>query len=83
MYDITATHAGFATVQQKGVRVQSGQTVRIDVQMPVAGQQSLVTRNRMRRRYSKRNKTSQVADVTENLVANLPISSRRWEQFVC
>src|SRR5437762_1233066 len=42
-YDVTASQTGFATMQHKGVPVQVGSTVRIDIQMPVAGQQSLVT----------------------------------------
>jgi len=42
-YDVTASQAGFATVENKGVTVQVGQTIRIDVQMPVASQQALVT----------------------------------------
>src|ERR1700682_3166751 len=42
-YDVTASQAGFATVQHKGVTLQIGQTVRVDVEMPVQSQQSLVT----------------------------------------
>ena len=80
-YDITATRTGFTTVQQKGARVQVGQTVRIDIQMPIAGQQSLVTVT-AETPLLETEKTAQSQNVTENLVSNLPISSRRWEQFV-
>src|SRR5579862_368682 len=35
-YDVTAAQTGFSSVQNKGVRVQVGDTVRIDIEMPVA-----------------------------------------------
>ena len=80
-YDITSTQSGFATVQNKGVTVQIGATVRIDITMPVASQQSLVTVTTEAPLFeSEKTETSQT--VSENLVADLPISSRRWEQFV-
>jgi hypothetical protein len=42
-YDIAASHTGFATFERKSIGVQVGQTVRVDIEMPLAGQQSLVT----------------------------------------
>src|SRR6202521_6084691 len=79
-YDITVSQTGFATVQHKGVTLQVGQTVRIDFEMPVAAQQSLVTVT-TEAPILETEKTEQSQNVSENLVSNLPISSRRWEQF--
>ena len=75
-YELTATQTGFATVQNKGVRVQVGQTLRIDVEMPVASQQSLVTVT-TEAPLVETEKTEQSQTVTENQVSDLPVSSRR------
>jgi len=80
-YEVTANQTGFATVQNKGITVQVGQTVRIDIQMPVASQQSLVTVT-TEAPLIETEKTEASQTVSENLVSDLPISSRRWEQFV-
>jgi len=79
-YDVTATQTGFATVQNKGIAVQVGATLRIDIMMPVASQQSLVTVT-TEAPVLETEKTEQAETVSENLVADLPIGSRRWEQF--
>jgi hypothetical protein len=79
-YDITVSQAGFATVQHKDVTLQVGQTIRIDFEMPVAAQQSLVTVT-TEAPILETEKTDQAQNVSENLVSNLPVSSRRWEQF--
>src|SRR3954447_13066281 len=42
-YDVTAAQGGFASMQHKGVMVQVGSTVRLDIEMQLAGTQSLVT----------------------------------------
>ena len=80
IYDITAMQPGFATVQNKGITLQVGATVRIDIMMPVASQQSLVTVT-TEAPVLETEKTEQAETVSENLVADLPIGSRRWEQF--
>ena len=79
-YDITASQTGFATVQHKGVTLQVGQTVRVDVEMPVQSQQSLVTVT-TEVPLLETEKTEESQNVSENLVSSLPTSSRRWEQF--
>jgi hypothetical protein len=79
-YDVTASQTGFATLQRKGVLLQVGQTVRIDIAMTVASQQSLVTVT-TEVPILETEKTEQSQNVSEALVSNLPVSSRRWEQF--
>jgi len=80
-YQVTANQTGFATVQNKGVRVQVGETLRLDIEMPVASQQSLVTVT-TEAPLVETEKTEQSQTVSENMVSDLPVSSRRWEQFV-
>src|SRR5579864_8792182 len=80
-YDVTAAQAGFATVQRKGALLQVGQTVRIDLEMPVAAQQSLITVT-TEVPVLETEKTEQAQNVSENLVSNLPVSSRSWAQLV-
>jgi hypothetical protein len=80
-YDVTASETGFATLQHKGVLLQVGETIRIDMPMTVASQQSLVTVT-TEAPLVETEKTEQSQNVSESLVTDLPISSRRWEQFV-
>ncbi len=79
-YDISASQAGFATVQHTGIMLQVGQTVRVDMVLPVATTQSLVTVT-TEIPILETEKTEQSANINENLVSNLPVSSRRWEQL--
>ncbi len=80
-YEVTASQSGFATVDHKGVQLQVGETVRVDFELPVATQQALVTVT-TEVPLLETEKTDQAQNVTETLVSNLPVSSRRWEQFV-
>jgi hypothetical protein len=80
-YDVTASQTGFATVQRKGVTVEVGSTIRIDIEMPVASQQSLVTVT-TEAPLVDTEKTEQSQTIGENLVTDLPVSSRNWQQFV-
>src|SRR5262249_29174610 len=64
-----------------GVQVTVGNTIRVDIAMQIAGTQALVTVT-AETPLLDTEKTEQSQNVTENLVTNLPISSRRWEQFV-
>jgi len=80
-YDITASQTGFATVQHKNVVLQVGETMRVDFEMPVASQESLVTVT-TEVPLLETEKTEQSQNVNESLVADLPVSSRQWQQFV-
>lgn len=78
-YDVTGTQTGFATIQNKGIVVQVGATLRIDMQMPVASQQSLVTVT-TEAPLLETETTEQAQTVSESMVSDLPLASRRWEQ---
>src|SRR5262249_25082439 len=79
-YDITAMQSGFSTLKRAAVDLQVGATVRIDTQMVVSAQQTLVTVT-TEIPILETEKTEQSQNVSEALVSNLPVSSRRWEQF--
>lgn len=81
LYDVTASQTGFATVKQQGVRVQVGETIRVDVQMPVASTNQLVTVT-TEVPILQTEDTSASEVVSENIVNDIPMSSRRYEQFV-
>lgn len=80
-YEVTASQTGFATLQHKGIVVQVGETVRVDITLTVASTQSLITVT-TEVPLVETEKTEQSQNVSESLVTDLPISSRRWEQFV-
>ena len=79
-YDITTSQAGFATVVHKGITLQVGQTVRVDFELPVATQQALVTVT-TEVPLLDTEKTEQSQTISENLVNNLPVQSRNWQEF--
>jgi hypothetical protein len=81
LYDVTASKPGFAKIDNKGLLVQVGQTITVDIALPltttsetveVTGQAELVDPA----------KTEQSQAVSETLVKNLPIVGRRWDNFV-
>ena len=80
-YTVTAAKTGFNTVENKGVKVEVGGALRVDIQMPVASLQSLVTVT-TEAPLIETEKTQTSQTISENLVTDLPVSSRRWEQFV-
>jgi hypothetical protein len=80
-YEVTVSKTGFAKILRKDLTVQVGQTVSIDLAMPiqttqdqvtVTGQESLID--------PEKTEVSQV--VSKTLIENLPIIGRRWDNFV-
>ena len=80
-YEVSASKTGFAKIDNKGLTVAVGQTVTLDMQLPlnttsetveVTGQATLVDPA----------KTEQSQSVSQTLVQNLPIVGRRWDNFV-
>ena len=80
-YNVTVTREGFATLQNNNIALVVGQTLTIDMQMPLQSQQSVVTVT-SEAPLIETEKTDQSQAIDQDLVANLPISSRSWEQFV-
>ena len=80
-YEVVASKEGFATVDHKGITVLVGQTLAIDMQMPLQSQQSVVTVT-TEAPLIETEKTEMSETLNENLVGGLPTSTRRWESFV-
>jgi hypothetical protein len=80
-YEVTVSKDGFATVQNKDISLIVGQTLTIDVQMPLQSQQGTVTVTAATP-LIETEKTEQSQAVTEDLVSDLPTNSRRWQDFV-
>src|SRR5262249_50198308 len=79
-YDTTASQPGVASVRRKGVSLQGRQPLRIDFARPVAAQESLVTVT-TEVPLLETERTQPAQNISETMVGNLPVSSRRWEQF--
>src|SRR5258708_21799213 len=80
MYEITATKAGFGKIARTNLTLQVGQTLTIDIALPlqtttetvtVSGEPSVVD--------TQKTDMSQVVSATQQ--ENLPLAGRRWESF--
>ena len=80
-YEITATKSGFQSVVTKQAVIHVGEKLTIDVQLPLAGQQSSISVT-TEAPVLETEKTEQSQTVTENQVQGLPLVARRWENFV-
>jgi carboxypeptidase family protein len=80
-YQIATRKEGFAEVLHDRVAVHVGESLTINVRMPVKGETTLVTVTE-ETPVLEMDKTAQSQTVTQNQVEDLPIASRRWENFV-
>jgi len=80
-YQITTKKEGFAEVLHDRVVVHVGESLTINVRMPVKGETTSVTVTE-EAPILETDKTAQSQTVTQNQVEDLPIASRRWENFV-
>ena len=81
LYEITSRKEAFATMVRKDLRLEVGQTLTIDLQMPLQTQQGEITVTAASP-VLETDKTEQSEVVTQNLTSNLPIAGRRWDSFV-
>ena len=79
-YEITVTKAGFAKVVRSGITVQVGQTVTMDLSLPIqATQESVtVTGDADIVDTSKTDVSQVVSQISKD---NLPMAGRNWAQF--
>ena len=80
-YELRAMATGFQSVVTKGVAVHVGDKLTVDIQMPLATQESTVTVTG-EVPVLETEKTEQSQVVTQGLMDGLPIATRRWENFV-
>ncbi len=80
-YELTVTKPGFAKLVRQDLTLEVGQTLQIDLQIPVKSTQETVTvTGEAPVVDTEKTETSEVVD--QNLVQNLPIVGRRWDNFV-
>ena len=80
-YEITVERAGFAKLVRSGVVLRVGDTATIDVAMQVSSTTQVITISGEAPLLDPE-KTESSQTVGQNLVQNLPINGRRWENFV-
>ncbi len=81
MYEVTAAKPGFAKIDRKGLLVEVGRSLTIDFTLTVQTSAETVTVT-AESPVVDTSKTEASQEVTENLVENLPIVGRRWDNFV-
>jgi hypothetical protein len=79
-YDITASKAGFAKIERKGLAVEVGRTLTIDFALSVeTGTQTITVNTETPVIDTEKTEVSQ--EVDQHLVESLPIVGRRWDNF--
>ena len=80
-YEVSGSKTGFSEVIRKGLTLQVGQTMTVDVALPLETLQGTVTVTGQATLIDPE-KTEQSEVVSQTLVNNLPIAGRRWDNFV-
>ena len=80
-YEITVSKPGFTKVERKGLTLEVGRTLSIDFALTVqAGNETISVTGEAPVVDTDKTEVSQ--EVSQNLVTNLPIVGRRWDNFV-
>jgi hypothetical protein len=80
-YEITVSKTGFTKVDRKGITLDVGATLGIDFALTVqAGTETISVTSEAPLVDTEKTEVSE--DVTQNMVQNLPIIGRRWDDFV-
>ncbi len=80
-YEVIVAAPGFAKIDRKGITVLVGQTLNVDVQMPVESTQATVTIT-SEAPLIDTEKISTSQEIGQELVSNLPMAGRRYDNFV-
>lgn len=80
-YEIRVTKSGFAQVVRKDLQVAVGQTLAVDVQLPVEAARQIVEVTG-EAAVVETEKTDVSNLVTQTQVENLPLNGRRWDNLV-
>jgi hypothetical protein len=80
-YEVTATLDGFATARQTGLELTIGQTLAVDVTLPIAAQSETIVVT-AEAPVIEAERTHQASTVGERAVANLPVNGRNFIDFV-
>jgi hypothetical protein len=79
-YEVTTSKGGFQTVVHKDVAVHVGDRLTLDVDLPLQSQATSVTVTE-EAPLLETTKTESSQTVSQTQVSNLPIATRRWENF--
>ncbi|HUQ34424.1 MAG TPA: TonB-dependent receptor [Pyrinomonadaceae bacterium] len=79
-YSLTVTKQGFSTLEQKGFPLTVGQTIALNLELPVAGLNSVVTINSIPTVDTV--KTESSTTINEQAVSNLPVLGRKFEDLL-
>ena len=80
-YEVNASKAGFTSQQHKGILLEVGRSLSIDFTLAVQGGAQTVTVT-TETPVVDTDKTEVSQEVTQDLVENLPMVGRRWDNFV-
>jgi hypothetical protein len=79
-YSLTVTKQGFSTLEQKSFPLTVGQTIALNLELPVAGLNSVVTINSIPTIDTV--KTESSTTINEQAVSNLPVLGRKFEDLL-
>ena len=80
-YEVSAAKPGFSKVEHKGIVLEVGRTLTIDFALMIeTGAQTITVSMEVPIIDTEKTEVSQ--EVSQNLVENLPIVGRRWDNFV-
>jgi hypothetical protein len=80
-YEITTSKTGFTKVERKEITLEVGRTLEIDFALTVqSGSETLTITSETPIIDADKTEVSQ--EVSKNLIQNLPIAGRRWDNFV-
>ncbi len=80
-YEVTTSKAGFNKVERKDITLEVGRTLEIDFALTVQSGSETVTIT-SETPIVDTDKTEVSEEVSKNLIQNLPIAGRRWDNFV-
>lgn len=80
-YEVTATLDGFATTRRTGLELTIGQTLALDITLPIAAQAETIVVT-AEAPVIEAERTHQASTVGERAVANLPVNGRNFIDFV-
>ncbi len=80
-YEIIVKAPGFVNVDRKGLNLLVGQALGVDIQLPVAATQDTVTIT-AESPLIDTEKVSASQEIGQELVGNLPVNGRRYDNFV-
>ena len=80
LYEVTASKEGFATVKRESLNVQVGQTLTVDIGLPLQAAKEAITVT-AEAPVLEPDKTDVSAVISQGVTENVPMANRRWNDF--